>query len=309
MTVRNGAFGAQCLEVGGSNTNLVFDNNTHNNINARTSTCGDGRIMLNGSGVTVKNSLITRGDADGIDIGTDGVTIQNNRVIDVCEQDGPSDNHTDGIQFFDPNGWPTPTDSNNASASTPWCGGTTSVSGAARTGTARRSRRYNSGSEAALIEDNVIDTTRPWGIELYSDDGSVVRHNTVRYYPDSQCGFNGPTCGHIDLGSRYPGNPDALGRAPRCTTTWPSWIPATARPGVRNDHNVSGQKVTLCRAADLVGGLPFGRGFGRQGRGVRRSGRRQPIDTDQHRLRAQNRGPAIRPPVLPIRRYSTAPKR
>jgi parallel beta-helix repeat protein len=58
---------------------------------------------------------------------------------------------------------------------------------------------YDSGTENALIEDNVVDTTRPGGIELYSDDGSIVRHNTVRFYAEGPCAFTGQTCGKIEL--------------------------------------------------------------------------------------------------------------
>ena len=39
---------------------------------------------------------------------------------------------------------------------------------------------------------------RPWGIELYSDRGSIVRHNTL---VPGDCAFKLP-CGIIDLGGR-----------------------------------------------------------------------------------------------------------
>jgi hypothetical protein len=35
-----------------------------------------------------------------------------------------------------------------------------------------------------LVENNVIDIRRPWGIEWYADSGSTVRHNTVVYHAD-----------------------------------------------------------------------------------------------------------------------------
>ena len=38
-------------------------------------------------------------------------------------------------------------------------------------------------------------SSRPWAIELYSDDGSIVRHNTLVY---GSCSYN-LKCGMIDL--------------------------------------------------------------------------------------------------------------
>ena len=38
---------------------------------------------------------------------------------------------------------------------------------------------YDSGTVGVVIEDNVIDVRRPWGIEWYSDRDSIIRHNTV----------------------------------------------------------------------------------------------------------------------------------
>jgi hypothetical protein len=56
---------------------------------------------------------------------------------------------------------------------------------------ARRTSRLGAGTETgivaydgitrATIEDNVLDIYRPWPIELYSDDSSVVRHNTLKF--------------------------------------------------------------------------------------------------------------------------------
>jgi hypothetical protein len=53
------------------------------------------------------------------------------------------------------------------------------------------------GLSRATIEDNVLDLRglRPWGIELYSDDSSIIRHNTLTY---GSCDFNLP-CGIIDV--------------------------------------------------------------------------------------------------------------
>ena len=61
-----------------------------------------------------------------------------------------------------------------------------------------------------IIEDNVVDIRRPWGIELYADRNSIVRHNTVRHYPDSACDFTGIECGQIDI-NRKTVNPAGTG--------------------------------------------------------------------------------------------------
>ena len=37
---------------------------------------------------------------------------------------------------------------------------------------------YDHGTNGVIIENNVVDIPRPWGIELYSDVDSIVRHNT-----------------------------------------------------------------------------------------------------------------------------------
>jgi hypothetical protein len=53
----------------------------------------------------------------------------------------------------------------------------------------------------------VIDLPeRPWGIELYSDNGSIIRHNTLKY---GSCAWNLP-CGIIDLNRKAA---DDAGRA------------------------------------------------------------------------------------------------
>ena len=98
VVVRNSAFNT-CMFFSGSNSGVVFDGNTHLDIDA---TCHNARLHMGGSGVTVKNSLMSGGDSDGAFIASDGVTLEGNRIVNVCE--GPTGNHTDGIQFEDPNG-------------------------------------------------------------------------------------------------------------------------------------------------------------------------------------------------------------
>ena len=63
--------------------------------------------------------------------------------------------------------------------------------------TSRRRIVAFDGVARAIIEDNVIDTQgRPWGIELYADSNSIVRHNTLLYR--ANCDYN-TACGTIAL--------------------------------------------------------------------------------------------------------------
>jgi hypothetical protein len=238
ITVKNSAFNT-CAQFNGSQSNVVFDNNTHLNINA---TCGNSRLGLNASGVTIKNSLMQGGDADGAFISANNVLVENNRFINVC--DGPTGNHADGLQFADPNGWPTPGDSGNNYGYNAVVRHNFFQFNGCNNGYAQALTSYDSGTEGALIEDNVIDTTRPWGIELYSDDGSIVRHNTVRYYPDSQCVFSGLQCGQIDL-TRKSVLADAAGSGTQVYDNIGIVNFAYGSTAARNDHNINPALVTF----------------------------------------------------------------
>jgi hypothetical protein len=57
---------------------------------------------------------------------------------------------------------------------------------------------YDGGTNGLLIQDNVVDTTRDWGIELYSDQNSNVVHNTIVYHSNSYSAFNSGD-GQIDI--------------------------------------------------------------------------------------------------------------
>jgi hypothetical protein len=226
ITVRNSAFNT-CASFSGAQTNVVFDSNTHNNINA---TCGNSRLGLGGSGVTIRNSLMQGGDADGAFISADNVRVEGNRFIGLCA--GPTGNHTDGLQFADPGD---PSGGSNAVVRGNFFQDTLNCG-------LQSLSSYDSGTQGALIEDNVIDTKRPWGIELYSDEGSIVRHNTVRWYSDSQCVFTGQECGWIDI-TRKSADPPGTG-----TQVYDNVAVVGVRNGstvARNDHNVDPEKVTF----------------------------------------------------------------
>jgi hypothetical protein len=60
------------------------------------------------------------------------------------------------------------------------------------------------GADHELIEDNVFgpDNRRPW-LDIYSDDGSVISHNT---FVDGSCEYN-QRCGQVALGSKPADDP------------------------------------------------------------------------------------------------------
>jgi hypothetical protein len=181
ITVRNSTFTTYATFDGLANSAIVFDHNTHNDIYSPGQYSSPARIHLSyssstPSGVTVQNSLMAGGDSDGIQTGV-GLNVINNEFRDIIES---GSNHTDAIQLLGAPG--------------------TVIRG-------NYIRHASSGIVAydgvsnATIEDNVVDLTqagarRPWGIELYSDNGSIVRHNTVVYA--SGCSWN-LTCGMIAL--------------------------------------------------------------------------------------------------------------
>jgi hypothetical protein len=177
VTVRNSVFTRHVTFRNLANANVVFDHNSHNDIDSPGQTESPARIHLSysgstHSGVTIQNSLLAGGDSDGVQTGV-GVNILNNEFRDIV-QDGP--NHTDAIQLLGARG--------------------SIVRGNWIHDSSTGIVAYD-GLSQAVIERNVVDLPgrRPWGIELYSDEGSLVAHNTLPY---GSCDFNLP-CGIINL--------------------------------------------------------------------------------------------------------------
>jgi hypothetical protein len=180
LTIRNSAFTSSLTINGVANSNILLDRDTFLDINAP-SGAPPARLHLsyscNGvSGVTVQNSLFAGGDADGIQTGC-GLNILNNEFRDISQSGA---NHTDNIQMVGSSG--TVIRGN-------WIHSTYAA-------TTQGITAFDS-VDHAVIEDNVVDIHRFAGIELYSDDGSIVRHNTLVYYP-AGCYGNLP-CGRIDI--------------------------------------------------------------------------------------------------------------
>jgi hypothetical protein len=90
------------------------------------------------------------------------------------------------------------------------------------------------GTGGNLIEDNVVDIiARPWAIELYSDDGSIVRHNTLVFR--SGCDYS-LTCGRLAFDYKTA---DDAGRNSQAYDNIATSIEANPASGLsRRDHNM-----------------------------------------------------------------------
>lgn len=179
ITIRNSAFTGGMTFNSLANANVLLDGNTHNNIEGGGQYSRPARLHLSyssatHSGVTIQNSLMDGGSADGVQTGV-GVNILNNEFRNIKEG-ACGDCHTDAIQLL---------------------GASDSV--------IRGNYIHNSATgivaydrvTRATIENNVIDLgSRPWAIELYADTNSVIRHNTLVYR--ANCSYN-LACGTLAL--------------------------------------------------------------------------------------------------------------
>jgi hypothetical protein len=185
ITIRNSTFTNQ-IDIEGATSNIVLDH-VRLDWNAVSTNGGpNSKIFLNTSGtltapaVTIQNSSITNGDLDGIHVGGgSGVQIVGNTFSNLCDRNV---NHTDNIQFE---------------------GGTqVRIAGnyfyAAQNCPTQGITSYDSGTNGVIVEDNVVDIPRDWGIEFYADKNSIIRHNTVVYHPKSYSNF-GTGTGFIDI--------------------------------------------------------------------------------------------------------------
>jgi hypothetical protein len=262
ITIRGSSF-TGTLNISGSSTDgIVLDNNTHNWNVGPSSGGPNAKIYLENSltgtlgspSVTIRNSEIRNGDLDGIHFGGgSGYQIVNNTFDNLCDMGA---NHTDNMQF-DTSRTTQVRIAGNYVHANQGCGtqGITS---------------YDHGTDGVLIENNVVDIRRPWGIELYSDVNSIVRHNTVVFYPDSGCDFTGITCGKIDI-NRKSADPAGVG-----TQAYDNLASVEFNAGSTgtSDHNVSGNgaifvgPLTTHDGFLLAPSSPVGRGAARDGSNV-----------------------------------------
>jgi Right handed beta helix region len=220
ITIRNSTFTTHATFDALANANIVFDHNTHNNINSP-SGAPNARLGFywgssTPSGVTIKNSTMNGGDSDGIHTGV-AVNVLNNTLTNICDQGG---NHTDNIQFEGANG------------------GRIAGNHISATCTTQGITSYDGATNAVTIEDNVIDIRRAWGIEFYADKNSTIRHNTVRYYAPGCYGAS--ACGYIAL-DRKPEDP--AGSGTQVYDNIGMIAIGNGSTASRNDHNQNGSTV------------------------------------------------------------------
>jgi len=240
ITIRNSAFNDHATFDGLANSNILLDHNTHNNINSGS---GDPNARLGfywtsstPSGVTIQNSTMQGGDSDGVHTGT-AVNVLNNRFIEICNS-GP--NHTDNIQFEGAVGGRIAGNYINGYS----CDETQGITS------------FDSNTHDVLIENNVVDISRPWGIELYADDSSIVRHNTIIWHPDSGCEYQGLQCGQISVTHRTE-DPRSVG-----TQVYDNVATVNTSDSSmgRVDHNQNGSGVTFVGPMDAWQGYKLAPG-------------------------------------------------
>jgi hypothetical protein len=169
-----------------ADADILFDHNVHRDWN-KCDSCYEGRLELPGSdnqahaGVTIRDSDFRGGVSDGIQNGARGVKILDNTFHDLVAGT-PDGVHTDAIQLF-------------GSRETVIRGNYFHDVGS--------KIMAPDGADHELIEDNVFAGDHyPYAIVLFSDVGSIVRHNTLA--PGPNCWFHSP-CGIIRVGSKTGG--------------------------------------------------------------------------------------------------------
>src|SRR5919204_189503 len=163
ITIRNSTF-TSTIDVEGAIQHVVLDGD-HFDWPAVSTTGGpNAKIFVSVSGaspgaaLTVENSTILNGDLDGVHIGGgSGLLVQGNEFENLCDRNV---NHTDNIQFEG--------------------GSQIRIAGnyvyEAQNCPTQGITSYDGGTNGVIIEDNVVDIPRDWGIELYADQNSIVRH-------------------------------------------------------------------------------------------------------------------------------------
>jgi hypothetical protein len=230
ITIRNSAFTSWLDFQSGPTPNFVLDHDTFININSPQGT-PNARVGLHyggstASGVTLKNSLLQGGDSDGVHTGV-GLNVLNNEFANICPT-ASSYNHTDAMQYEG------------------------SVGGVVRGNyfhdncNGQMLTSYDGGTQGVLIEDNVLDTLRPAALEFYSDNGSIIRHNTLVWHPPSECAYS-QNCGQIDL-NRKSADPAGTGTQVYDNVTYGVGT-NNGSTAARIDHNVSGSQVTYAGGA------------------------------------------------------------
>jgi hypothetical protein len=257
VTIKNSAF-TTYLDIEGDNNNLVVEGNTFDwtsggGFNAKIFFDSANTGTLAAPSAIIKSNHFANNDLDGIHIGGgSGLLILDNVFDNLCDV---GTNHTDQIQFE--GGTQVRIAGNYIHAD---CGtqGITS---------------FDSGTNGVIIENNVVDIHRPWGIELYSDQNSIVRHNTVVWYPDAQCDFTGIQCGQIDISRKTQ---DPAGSGTQVYDNITTGVGFNAGSTGTEHHNVSGQSALYAGGANpnthdgfiLASNSPVGRNAASDGANI-----------------------------------------
>jgi len=172
--------------------NILFDHNVHSNW-VKCSNCYEGRVEVVGghaggsNGITIQNSEFHGGNSDGIQNSSNGTRILNNEFHDIDQIDGPSGVHADSIQLY---------------------GSSNTVIRGNYVHDVSIGIMAADGADRETIENNVFKVTgSPYALNILSDRGSVIRHNTV--WSGGTCAW-GIACGVLYLGNKS-GDPVSTG--------------------------------------------------------------------------------------------------
>ena len=220
------------------------------------SSCGEARVFLTGgsqpSGVTIRDSRFYGGLSDGIQNGSYGTRIIGNEFYAITPG-SPSGVHADAIQLYGSSHTVIQGNYMHDMPEVPFI-------------------MAADGTDHELIEDNVVEGSShgyPY-ITLFSDDSSIVRHNT---FADGDCAFN-IRCGVLRLGNKDSDDPG----------------PRDDRPGQhpRRDHTEGSTTVAERSHNLLANDSPSGPGEIRGGRHT--SAARRPTSYADYRLSSGSLG-------------------
>ncbi|MEZ5062953.1 MAG: right-handed parallel beta-helix repeat-containing protein [Solirubrobacterales bacterium] len=227
ITIRNSDITGQVILRDLTDSNVTLENNVHRDWD-KCGNCGEGRIFIPGdlsrpSGITIAGSEFVGGVSDGILNGSNGTRIIHNYFHDL-EEGTPNGVHTDAIQLY---GSKNTVIKGNFIRDVP------------------DAIMAPDGTDHERIENNVIAGDRggyPYAITIWSDDGSVIRHNT---FADGACMFN-LRCGIISIGSKS-GQPAGRG--------------TVIEDNIANDISIGDGQASASRSHNMLfGGSPRGPG-------------------------------------------------